>query len=53
MKITIEFDDDIKREYEVDRYVYDALIDGEHVTVEFVHPNHGEICVIRIGQPFV
>ena len=51
MKITIEFDEDTTREYELTKNVESALLDGEHVNLEFCHPDHGEIAVIKIGNP--
>lgn len=51
MKITIDFDNGVTREYELHEGLASALLDGENVSIEFCHPNHGEQAIIKVGNP--
>jgi len=46
MKVTIEFDDGEKREYNTLAEIDNALYRGEFAVIEVKHPNFGEHCLV-------
>ncbi len=49
MKVILLFDsdklDNCYREYMLNETVDEAISNGDHVTIEFCHPKHGEIMI--------